>query len=210
MDIDGFPLAAISEKSIIDDNPTSIKSTKRYKRAPLRPADSNGGMENGDISTSKYDPPATLEMSLHSDRSNEPTSLHSERSNEPSSSDIDQTRKYNAYEVTSLPDDDSDDNYQPNGKIVSERPSQITSEHTMVSSYTTGAGDNDVIEIHQFSSADIDAYLDIYFETLDNRLRRYLGEDEQLQQFRVAMKNRIRKNKFNKKKRNTTFSFIFK
>jgi hypothetical protein len=190
MDIDGFPLAKISEKSIIDDNPTSIKSTIRHKRAPLRPADSNGRMENGDISTSKYSPPpANLEISLHSERSNETTSP-----------DIDQTRKFNAYEVTSLPDDDSDDNIQSNKQIVSERPSQITSEYenTIVSSYTTGGGDNDVIEIHQFSSADIDAYLDIYFETLDNRLRRYIGEDEQLQQFRVAMKNRIRKNIFDK------------
>jgi len=192
MDIDGFPLAKISEKSIIDDNPTSIKSTIRHKRAPLRPADSNGGMENGDISTSKYSPPpANLEISLHSERSNETTSP-----------DINQTRKFNAYEVTSLPDDDSDDNIQSNKQIISERPSQITSEYenTIVSSYTTGGGDNDVIEIHQFSSADIDAYLDIYFETLDNRLRRYIGEDEQLQQFRVAMKNRIRKNIFDKKK----------
>jgi hypothetical protein len=42
---------------------------------------------------------------------------------------------------------------------------------------------------------DIDAYLDIYFDTLDNRLRHYIGEDEQLQQFRVSMKNRISKNK---------------
>jgi hypothetical protein len=197
MDIDGFPLAKISEKSIIDDNPTSIKSTIRHKRAPLRPADSNGRMENGDISTSKYSPPpANLEISLHSERSNETTSP-----------DIDQTRKFNAYEVTSLPDDDSDDNIQSNKQIVSERPSQITSEYenTIVSSYTTGGGDNDVIEIHQFSSADIDAYLDIYFETLDNRLRRYIGEDEQLQQFRVAMKNRIRKNIFDKKKYNFLF-----
>jgi GNAT superfamily N-acetyltransferase len=59
----------------------------------------------------------------------------------------------------------------------------------MVQSYTSG--DNDVIEIHEFSLVDIDAYLDIYFETLNNRLRHFIGDDEQLQQFRLATKNRI-------------------
>jgi hypothetical protein len=75
----------------------------------------------------------------------------------------------------------------------------------MVQSYTSG--DNDVIEIHEFSLVDIDAYLDIYFETLDNRLRHYIGEDEQLQQFRVSMKNRISKNK--KKTITQRFLFLF-
>ena len=35
----------------------------------------------------------------------------------------------------------------------------------MVSSYTAG-GENDVVEIHEFTYADIDTYLDIYFDTL--------------------------------------------
>jgi N-acetylglutamate synthase-like GNAT family acetyltransferase len=78
----------------------------------------------------------------------------------------------------------------------------------MVSSYTAGSGENDVIEIHQFSSADIDAYLDIYFDTLDNRLRHYIGQDEQLRQFRVAMKNRISKYQQCEIKENIVF-FLF-
>lgn len=188
MDTDGFPLQAISERSGIEENnpspspppssPPSSPSTtvkKQKKRAPLRPVDSNSGIENGDISTSKYNPPATINISNHTEKSIESKPL-----------DADRIKKFNTYEVTSL-HDDSDDKY------ISERPSQLVSEHdtTMVSSYTTGAGDNDVIEIHQFSTADIDAYLDIYFETLDGRLRRYIGQNEQLQQFRVAMKNRL-------------------
>jgi hypothetical protein len=184
MDTDGFPLATISETSIIDDNPSAVKSKKRKKRAPLPPIDSNGGTENGNIVTSKFNQPATLEASFHSDPSIE-----------SKSSDMVETGKFNHYEVTSL--SNASDDIRLEEKNPSERPSQLTSEQDpiMVSSYTTGAADNDVIEIHQFSSADIEAYLDIYFETLDNRLRHYIGQNEQLQQFRVAMKNRISKNK---------------
>jgi len=197
MDTDGFPLATINEKSMTDDNSTANKSINRYKQAPLRPAGSNGGMGNADILTSKYNPPATLETSLHSDKSNEETPP-----------DTDHRSKFNEYEVTTLPDDDDDDNHHVN-KNLSERPSQLTSEYddTIVSSYTTGAGENDVIEIHQFSSADVDAYLDIYFETLDNRLRHHIGQDEQLQEFRIAMKNRI-SNKIDLKTKKISFYFI--
>jgi hypothetical protein len=189
MDTDGFPLATISERSITDDNPTTIKPTQRNRRAPLRPADSNDGIENGNIITSKFNPSTNLE-----------TSLHSEQSNETTSPKINHQRNFNHYKRTGL-SNEHDDN-QKDKRIVSERPSQSTTEpyNTMVSSYTTGADDNDVIEIHQFSSADIDAYLDIYFETLDNRLRHYIGQDEQLQEFRVATKNRISKNPFSPKK----------
>lgn len=180
MDTDGFPLAAISEKSIIDDDDRPVKSMKRGKRALFRGADTNGGFENGDISTSKYIPTTNLDTSIHS---------------EQSLPKPDQTKKSNNYDVTSLPDDS--DHLRMEDKTLSERPSQIISEqdNTMVSSYTAGSGENDVIEIHQFSTADIDAYLDIYFDTLNNRLRHYIGQDEQLQQFRVAMKNRISKYK---------------
>lgn len=175
MDTDGFPLAAISEKSDIVNNSIPMEPKKQKARAPIRPADSDGGMENRNA----YNSPATIDISQHSEKSIQPTT-----------SDGDRTRKFNEYEVASLSDDHDD-------KVFSERPSQLQSEHdtTMVSSYATGAGENDVIEIHQFSTADIDAYLDIYFETLDNRLRRYIGQDEQLQEFRVATKKRISKKK---------------
>ena len=170
MDIDGFPLAAISEKSIID-NDTRV-SPKFNKRVPVHPTDSNASMENGDTSNPKL----TLKQSTYSEQSLELN---------PRNSDI---KKYNQYEVTSIPDEDD--------KIESQRPSQLITDRdsTMVSSYTTGGGgDNDVIEIHQFSTADTDAYLDIYFETLDSRLRHYIGQDEELRQFRTEMKNRISK-----------------
>jgi GNAT superfamily N-acetyltransferase len=64
----------------------------------------------------------------------------------------------------------------------------------MVSSITADertSVDQDVIEIHQFSVADIDAYLDIYFETLDNRLKHMIGTGDELEQFRSGMKSRI-------------------
>ena len=64
----------------------------------------------------------------------------------------------------------------------------------MVSSIITDATvsvDHEVIEIHQFSLADIDAYLDIYFDVLSNRLRHLIGAGEELDKFRSAMKSRI-------------------
>ena len=193
MDTDGFPLAAISERSIINDN-DRIKS---LKRAVLRPIDSNGGIENGNIAIPKYIPTTNLD-----------TSIYSERSNQTETPKIDQTKKSNNYDITSLPDDH--DHRPTVNKTLSERPSQIVSEHdnTMVSSYTAGSGENDVIEIHQFSTADIDAYLDIYFDTLDNRLRHYIGQDEQLRQFRVAMKNRLSKYKQNGKSKKNLFFLL--
>jgi hypothetical protein len=202
MDTDGFPLAAISEKSITDHDDTPVKpvkSGKRGKRAPLRPADSNGAMENGDLSMATSRPTSTR-TSAKSNKSIplESPSHSDEQSIEPISPNINDTRRFDQIEVRSIPDEDDADHEQDQ-RIVSDRPSQLTADReTMVSSFTTG-GENDVIEIHQFSLADTDAYLDIYFETLDNRLRRYIGQDEQLQQFRVSMKNRISKKRIKRK-----------
>ncbi|CAF1163772.1 unnamed protein product [Adineta steineri] len=194
MDTDGFPLAAISERSTENDTMTSINSIKRDQRAPLRPIDSIGGIENGSVSSRKVDQPAVLETNTRSGQLNERISTNTGRSgqlNERVSSNTDRSRKYNQFEVTSIQDEDD----ELDNKYISERPSQLTvgGDSTMVSSYTTG-GENDIIEIHQFSLADIDAYLDIYFETLHSRLRHYIGQDEQIQQFRIAMKNRINTN----------------
>ena len=172
MDTDGFPLAAISERSVADDTLTPVKS-KRGKRAPLQPADAVDATGNGDVSSAKLGQPAILDVSAESQAR-------------------DPMKKYNQVEVSSIPDEDDDD-IGGEDKYPPQRVSQRTNdqEATMVSSYTTGGGDNDVIEIHQFSQADVDAYLDIYFETLNSRLRHYVGQGDQLQQFRVAMKNRI-------------------
>jgi hypothetical protein len=167
MDTDGFPLATISEKSVIDDLNPSVRSKKASKSVTLRPVDSNGGIENGDISISKYNPPLDIERSIDSVRSND--------TNPPN---IDQRKQFNHYEITSRPEDSYE--LELENKNSSPRQSQLTN-------------DNDVIEIHQFSLADIDAYLDIYFETLNNRLRHYIGGDEEIQQFRQATKARISK-----------------
>ena len=50
---------------------------------------------------------------------------------------------------------------------------------------------DDVIEIHQFSQPDVDAYLDIYFETLHGRLSHFVGELDALELVRSAIKKRI-------------------
>ncbi|CAF0842061.1 unnamed protein product [Didymodactylos carnosus] len=52
--------------------------------------------------------------------------------------------------------------------------------------------DGDELEVHQLSVGDIDAYLDIYFETLDNRLKHLIGDEQQLTEFRTATKERIK------------------
>ncbi|CAF1247566.1 unnamed protein product [Rotaria sordida] len=192
MDADGFPIATISGRNIVDDNTTPIKSTKRGKRAPLCPVNSNGNKENGNLSMSSSSSPSLkyISTSKNNQSLSLETSIHSEHSN---SIKTDLSKKSDHYEVTSTVDEE--DTYEQEQKSIDQtlNPSMFDRENTMVSSYTTG-GDNDVIEIHQFSTADVDAYLDIYFETLDNRLRRYIGDDEHLQRFRVAMKNRINSN----------------
>ncbi|CAF2103926.1 unnamed protein product [Rotaria magnacalcarata] len=168
----------ISAKSTVDDNSTPVRSKKRNKRTIITSADTNGAMENGNVSTSS--------PTINSDSRNNQT--------ESDSPNLDRTRKFNEYEVTSVADEDDDED-ERDRHVVSQSLSQSMTDrdNTMVSSFTTG-GDNDVIEIHQFSSADIDAYLDIYFETLNTRLRRYIGENEELQHFRTAMKTRINSN----------------
>ena len=50
---------------------------------------------------------------------------------------------------------------------------------------------DDVIEIHQFSPPDVDAYLDIYFETLHGRLSHFVGGLAALESVRLAIKKRI-------------------
>ncbi|CAF1006205.1 unnamed protein product [Rotaria sp. Silwood1] len=187
MDTNGSPIATISGKSVVDDNTTAVKSKKRKQRAPLRPSDTNGNMKNGNVSTSS---PKHMSTAKNNQSTDLETSIHSEQSNKPNSTNVDINRNSDPYEVTSIPDENEP--YEREKKPVSQTLSQSMTDrdNTMVSSFTTG-GDNDVIEIHQFSAGDVDAYLDIYFETLDNRLRHYIGDDEQLQRFREAMKNRI-------------------
>ncbi|CAF1577649.1 unnamed protein product, partial [Adineta ricciae] len=155
---------SISEKSVVDDTVEKAKPT-RGPWPPLRQATS---VQSGEFTTTK--------------------------SNHEPSLSTDYIKKYNQIEVTSIADEDDENERE---KYLSQRASQLSNDrdNKMVSSYTTGGGaENDVIEIHQFSLADIDAYLDIYFDTLKDRLRNYIGNDDQIHQFRVAMKNRINSN----------------
>ncbi|CAF2596615.1 unnamed protein product [Rotaria sp. Silwood2] len=193
MDTNGFSVTTISGTSVVDDNITSTKARKRGTRAPLRPVDSNGYMENGNMSMPS---PKNISTSRNNQSTALETSTYSQQSNKSNFTNTDRSRKSDNYEVTSIPDED--DLYGREKKPVSQtlsQPSQAMTDNdnTMVSSFTTG-GDNDVIEIHQFSTGDVDAYLDIYFETLDNRLRHFIGDDEELQRFRAAMKSRINSN----------------
>lgn len=180
MDADGFPLSSISEKSIVSNDDDKPVKTKRSKRARIRQMDLNGGTDREEISIRKYEKTTSLDSPMQSERSH----------NEIASPKFENLHQH---EITSLHNEY--DEVQLAGKTLSEQPSQLASEHenTRLSSYTAGSGENDVIEIHQFSAADVDAYLDIYFNTLDNRLRHYIGPDDQLRQFRETMKKRISK-----------------
>ena len=90
-------------------------------------------------------------------------------------------------ELNTITDENEDDQKVQD---VSRATDVIITGDPLVTSYTTD-GDNDVIEIHEFSIADIDVYLDIYFETLHDRLTCFIGGNDEVEQFRKAMKNRI-------------------
>jgi GNAT superfamily N-acetyltransferase len=190
----------------IPENKTSTgKPSKRGKRA-LRSANSNGDMENGTSSLSESISSRSPKR-FEAKKINE-TSTHLETTEQNAKRNFKQLDKlltpvtssrqtssnagnFHPIELSTVTDDDDDDNNKQDYKIDGNH--LVPDSDAMVSSYTTGvsASDNDVIEIHQFSLADIDAYLDIYFEILDNRLRHFIGDNEQLQQFRVGMKNRL-------------------
>jgi predicted GNAT family acetyltransferase len=184
MDTDEFPLGPISENSLESSDVPSRQSTTRSQRSPAEPSEH----------VDKEHQPATNMSSTRRDKfrsSNTSIDSRSITDNVSPSS----TKRY--IEVTSVTDEDTDENtrqeQQQRLELPSAHPNAAQDQGTMVSSQTTGGGgDNDVIEIHQFSSNDLDVYLDIYFETLNNRLRHYIGrDDEQIQQFRSTMKTRI-------------------
>ena len=172
MDADGFPLAAISEKSNETSEETPKRRANKGRRQTSTPtSEHSANLENGDAASTgrkrnKTKPP------LENNVSSEPTTT---------------------IELNEVTDDDDGEPERERRLDAPARVSTISPEPgTMISSYTTG-GENDVIEIHQFSPADLDVYLDIYFETLNSRLRHYVGGNEQLTQFRTSMKNRIGK-----------------
>ena len=97
-------------------------------------------------------------------------------------------------------DDVSSSNRNPIEKNSVEKEMRSASNATrhassMITIYGDSSSDNDdVIEIHQFSLDDLDAYLDIYFDVLDRRLRYLIGSDDEIDRFRQSMKNRISSN----------------
>ncbi len=107
-------------------------------------------------------------------------------------SDRTDLRKYQKVELTTLTDEEDDKHEQKPRENIQPLHHITTDQGTispMVQSFISG--DNDAVEIHEFSFADIDAYLEIYFDTLNNRLRHFIGDNEQLDEFRKAMKTRL-------------------
>ena len=192
MDTNGYPLTTMGEQSAVDQPATSSKSKTSERRAPLRPAMSDASMENGYASIT-----ASLESPKRSAKPLASRGKLQETTDPPEDAAVSRKSKFKQVEMISIPDeddnndDDDDDNGGQESGVGMERPSQRTTDpDTMISSFTTG-GESDVVEIHQFSVADIDVYLDIYFETLANRLRRHIGSEDQVRQFRTDMKTRI-------------------
>ena len=176
MDTDGFPLSAISEKSTENSEETPKRRANKAKRQTSTPtSETSANLENGDAASTGRKRNKTKTPLEKPVVVNEPTTT---------------------IELNEVTDDDDG---EPERERRLDAPARISTTSpepagTMISSYTTG-GENDVIEIHQFSLADLDVYLDIYFETLNSRLRHYVGGNEQLTQFRTSMKNRIGKRK---------------
>ncbi|CAF1099623.1 unnamed protein product [Adineta ricciae] len=179
--------------------PKKAKRGKRYNEAP----NINGVIENGHDSAiestssrkpKQFETKRVDESALASSTRPEPSDEESNRNSTRSKQQLTPLQSYQSnpqnfqqVELTTVTDDEEQTEKRSN---IQPRNPHVTDHDTMVSSYTTN-DDNDVIEIHEFSLADADAYIDIYFETLNNRLRHFIGIDDQLQQFRLAMKNRI-------------------
>lgn len=196
MDVDGFSLATISEKSTPNIRTPNISvSDSSLHSDHAGNVLSNGPSSRLEVTLSRgfeiTRPDQTnLEQPGPRDRSNVELSdsphLSNTASPEPSARD----------QHSKLTVDYSDDESVDEPERQNSTESNIIPVHpdAMISSLTTDAAtsvDQDVIEIHQFSLVDIDAYLDIYFDALDNRLRHLIGTSEELEQFRSAMKNRI-------------------
>ncbi|UJR33377.1 hypothetical protein I4U23_020825 [Adineta vaga] len=178
------------------------KKPKRGKRSD-HSEQTNGIIENGHDSLTELTPPripkhfetkkvdeSTLTAPIRSERTEETTGRNSTRSNQqltPLQSYQSNSQNYHQIELTTVSDDEDQ---RESRRSIQPKTLTVNDHDTMVSSFTTN-DDNDVIEIHEFSLADADAYIDIYFDTLNNRLRHFIGAADQIQQFRLAVKNRI-------------------
>lgn len=205
MATDNHELNSVNE----NNNHTSKSKPKRSKRF------ANGSKANGKGSIVEAVPNLSPKPSNNDDDiltksniSEDKTIESSEPLGEPltpvvstqtTSTARDNSSKYTGVTLTTVQDEDDDDeerderkNIQPVDRIITDSDEK---PNVMVQSITSAsvAGDN-VIEIHEFTLADLDAYLDIYFDTLNNRLQRYIGSSEDIKQFRNELKTRISSN----------------
>ena len=196
MDVDGFSLGTISEKSTSNIGTPSCSVSS----SSLHTDHAGNGLFNGHSSKlevtlsrgfeiTRPDQP-NVEQPSPQDRSNTELSdsprLSNTASSEPSARDQHSILTVDPSDDGSVDELERQNPTEPNGVPVDP--------DAMTSSTTSGGAtsvDQDMIEVHQFSVADIDAYLDIYFDALNNRLRYLIGTGEELEQFRSAMKNRI-------------------
>ncbi|CAF0741667.1 unnamed protein product [Rotaria sordida] len=204
-----IPFEEIDEKDTTNTGTSPTKKRKSTKRS-LRSANSYCIMENGNGSLSDSIPSkpskcfetqpingSNLETSTHSQSSVQYANLNNYplqltltpvESSQSTATNIDNIQKFQQIELRNITDDEDDGKQQK--KVARPTDYKIPDHDPIVSSYTS-TNDSDIIEIHEFSEADVDAYLDIYFEMLHNRLIHFLGDNDQLQQFRIKMKNRL-------------------
>jgi len=191
MDNDGFVLEKISEKSTVTTPP------KRTKRR-IAPQDLQNGSITNDENKSKIQAPNVISpiktlserVSTNSGHSshNGSTTNNSFVPQQPAASTrAMKSQNYNKIELTDAKESEGEEDQQQNNVDIMNN--SLTTSNT-----DGGERFGDELEVHQLSAGDIDAYLDIYFETLDNRLRHLVGGDAQLREFRTAMKERINSN----------------
>ncbi|CAF3619358.1 unnamed protein product [Rotaria socialis] len=200
----------IDGRNNINMNETPSKRSQIPTRS-RHSANSNGIMENGNVSLSESIPSkqpkqfekilvneSTLEESIHSPLNYSNAVMYpSESPSAPVQSSlsteatIDPMSKYQQIELATVTDDDDYDDIDRHPQKSQQSKDTGTIDHDAFLTSVTTLSESDVIEIHEFSLADIDAYLDIYFEVLQNRLAHFIGEDDQIQRFRTAVKSRI-------------------
>ncbi|CAF1297225.1 unnamed protein product [Rotaria magnacalcarata] len=209
-----LPDEEIDGRNSINMNETPSKTSPRSKQS-RQPANSNGVTENGNGSLSESIPSkqpkqfekilvndstleASMQSSLNYSNSNSNAAMNPSespfapvQSSLSTESTIDPRPKYQQIELTTVTDDDDYDDIDKNPRKSQQSKDTRTFDHDAFVASVTTLSESDVIEIHEFSLADIDAYLDIYFEVLHNRLAHFIGDDDQIQRFRTAMNGRI-------------------
>lgn len=201
----------LNQKNSLNSNTAPTKKTKAPKKS-ARPVNANGVIENGNGSgpesvptrqgrnsektvPNESDSPLYRNSSLKGQTSNASNnaldlSRISAQSSLSTGSNMINSTKFQQVELTNVTDEEEDDYVNQKQKTSLIKDTKLSDHDQFITSVTT-LNDNDVIEIHEFSLDDIDAYLDIYFEALNHRLTRYIGEDSEIHKFRAGMKSRI-------------------